>query len=152
MNGWGWIGVLAGLVVVGVGCNRNTPEPASVDLPSAQIRISIVRLATDPFLQRFNLTMTVKGAGGCSSTTDLFPDTGYTGRRNVYQTTQGLVYVVGQYDARVIDPRNCQARLSEFRHLERVVFFLGSFDQDEMQQWVFIPASQRPERPFEKRS
>lgn len=122
-----------------------------MEIPWAQLRLSIVRLATDPFLQRFNLTLTIAGPGGCSSTTELFPDTGYAGRRNVYQAAKGLVYVVGQYDARVIDSGTCRTSLSEFRALDRDVVFLGSFDQNEERRWMYFSASQRPELPFEKR-
>lgn len=131
-----------------VGCNSNTPEPASAEIGSARLRLTIVRMATDPFLQRFNLTMKVQGTEGCSSSTELFPDTGYAGRRNVYQAATGMVYVVGQYDARGIDPRTCRASLSEFRHLDRDVVFLGSFDQDEEKRWRYFSSAQRPELPF----
>ena len=122
-----------------------------MEIPWAQLRLSIVRLATDPFLQRFNLTMTVTGPGGCASTTELFPDTGYAGRRNIYQAAKGRVYVVGQYDARIIDPQTCRTSLSEFRALDRDVVFLGSFDQNEERSWTYFSAIQRPELPFEKR-
>jgi hypothetical protein len=108
-------------------------------------------MATDPFLQRFTLTMHVNSMSGCSSSTDLFPDTGYAGRRNIYQAAKGRVYVVGQYDARVIDSQNCHTSLSEFRYLDRDVIFVGSFDQDEAKHWRYFPAGQRPELPFEKR-
>ena len=66
-----------------------------------------MRVATDPFLSRHNLAMTIERAGGCSQTADLFPDTGYASRRNVYVTAKAQVYVVGQFDARVIDARQC---------------------------------------------
>jgi hypothetical protein len=108
-------------------------------------------MATDPFLQRFDLTMKVQGTEGCSSSTELFPDTGYAGRRNVYLAAKGMVYVVGQYDARVIDSLTCRTSLSEFRHLDREVIFLGSFDQDEDKRWRYFSSSQRPELPFAKR-
>jgi hypothetical protein len=134
-----------------MGCNSNTPEPASAEIASAQLRLTIVRMATDPFLQRFNLTMSVKSMSGCSSTTELFPDTGYAGRRNIYQAAKGKVYVVGQYDARVIDSLNCRTNLSEFRDLDRDVVFIGSFEQDEVKHWRYFSAAQRAELPFEKR-
>jgi hypothetical protein len=148
---------LACLVLVGslcvlvAACNRSAPEPASVDLPSTNLRLTLVRTATDLFLQRFNLTLKVQGVNGCSTSTDLFPDTGYSGRRNVYLAGKGMIYVVGQFDARVIDPEDCRATLSEFRHLDRQVVFLGSFDVDSEQRWTYIPASQRPEIGFDKR-
>lgn len=129
-----------------VACNSGAPEPASVEIPSAQLRLTIVRLATDPFLSRHTLTMTVVGAAGCSATTELFPDTGYVSRRNIYLAAMGLVYVVGQYDARVIDSKSCRTALSEFRHLDREVVFVGSFDEDGEHRWTYFPASQRPER------
>lgn len=137
-------------MLICMGCNSNTPEPASVEIASTHIRLTIVRIATDPFLQRFNLTLNVKGASGCASSTELFPDTGYAGRRNVYQASTGSVYVVGQYDARVVDV-SCRTSLSEFRHLDRNVVFIGSFDQDESRHWTYVSAAQRPELPFEKR-
>ena len=151
MNERSWLTVVASAVVLCVGCNKNTPEPASVDLAWASLRLTIVRMATDPFLSRFNLTLNVTGQGRCASTTELFPDTGYAGRRNVYQAAKGMVYVVGQYDARIINSQNCQTSLSEFRHLDREVIFLGSFDQDEERRWTYFSAAQRPELPFEKR-
>jgi len=122
-----------------------------MEIPWVQLHVSIVRMATDPFLQRFNLTLTVTKSGGCTSTTELFPDTGYAGRRNVYQAAKGFVYVVGQYDARVIDSQTCRTSLSEFRALDRDVVFLGSFDQNEERRWTYFSPSQRPELPFEKR-
>jgi hypothetical protein len=146
-----WNAVFGSLALLFIGCNSNTPEPASVDLVSVGARLTIVRTATDPFLQRFKLTMHVKGSGGCSASTELFPDTGYASRRNVYQAAGGRVYVVGQYDARIIDSQNCQTSLSEFRHLDRNVVFIGSFDTDEARRWTFFPAAHRPELPFEKR-
>ncbi len=133
------------------GCNSNVPETASLELTSFQVRVAIVRTATDPFLQRFTLTMNVQGRGECRSSTELFPDTGYAGRRNVYLAPRDRVYVVGQYDARVIDLQNCQTSLSEFRHLDRDVIFLGSFDQDQEKRWRYVSSLQRPELPFEKR-
>lgn len=88
-----WSAVFGGMALLCLGCNSNTPEPASADIASAGLRLSIVRMATDPFLQRFTLTMHAKGLGGCSSSTELFPDTGYAGRRNIYQAAHGKVYV-----------------------------------------------------------
>ena len=151
MNAPRWSAVFGSVVLLCVGCNSSAPEPASVDIASTRIRLTIVRTATDPFLQRFNLTLNVKGASGCTSSTELFPDTGYAGRRNVYQASKGRVYVVGQYDARVIDTLSCRVSLSEFRHLDRDVVFIGSFDQDEGKHWTYVPAAQRAELPFEKR-
>jgi hypothetical protein len=146
-----WSVIYIALLPIAVGCNSNIPETASLELTSFQFRLAIVRTATDPFLQRFNLTMNVQGRGGCQSSTDLFPDTGYAGRRNVYLAAKGRVYVVGQYDARVIDTQNCQASLAEFRHLDRDVIFLGSFDHDQQKHWKYVSALERPELPFEKR-
>ncbi|GKS64717.1 hypothetical protein YTPLAS72_20210 [Nitrospira sp.] len=143
--------ILGSTLGIILGCNSNIPEPASAELDSAQLRVTILRMATDPFLQRFNLTMTVQGTAGCASSTELFPDTGYAGRRNVYQAAKGMVYVVGQYDARVIDSQTCRTSLSEFRHLDREVIFLGSFDQDDEHRWRYFPSFQRPELPFAKR-
>lgn len=122
-----------------------------MEIPSASLRLTIVRTATDPFLPRYSLTLMIEGPEGCTSTTELFPDTGYAGRRNIYLAAKGLVYVVGQFDARVIDPPNCRTILSEFRHLDREVVFLGSFDENDERRWSYFPASQLPERPFEKR-
>lgn len=71
-------------------------------------------------------------------------------RCNIYQASKGCVYVVGQYDARVIDPLSCRTSLSEFRHLVRGIILIGSFDQGETKRWTYVSASQRLERPFEK--
>ena len=146
-----WVVLGVAMLPAVMGCNSNIPETASLELAVVQLRLAIVRTATDPFLQRFTLTMNIQGPGGCRSSTELFPDTGYAGRRNVYMAAKGRVYVVGQYDARVIDTQNCQTSLAEFRHLDREVIFLGSFDQNQEKQWTYVSALQRPELPFEKR-
>jgi len=122
-----------------------------MEISSAQLRLTIVRTATDPFLPRFNLTLNVNGSGRCSSTTELFPDTGHVGRRNIYYAPRHMIYVIGQYDARVIDSQSCHASLAEFRHLERDVIFIGSFDQNDDRRWTYFSAAQRSELPFEKR-
>ena len=143
--------MLVGMGVLWSACNSSAPEPASVELPFAKLQLTIVRTATDLFLQRFNLTLKVQGSEGCASSTELFPDTGYTGRRNIYLAGRGLIYVVGQFDARIIDPHDCKTTLSEFRHLDRQVVFLGSFASNQEKRWVYVPAAERPELPFEKR-
>ena len=132
-------------------CNSDEPVPASVELSADQVRLTITRVATHPFLSRHDLRLTLGGPGGCSSETELFPDTGYVSRRNLYLTRAGLLYVVGQFDARVIDPLQCLITLAEFRTLDRYVTFLGSFDDNEQKRWTYFPAGQRPELPFEKR-
>ena len=132
-------------------CNSDEPVPASVELSADQVRLTITRVATHPFLSRHDLRLTLGGPGGCSSETELFPDTGYVSRRNLYLTRAGLLYVVGQFDARVIDPLQCLITLAEFRTLDRYVTFLGSFDENEQKRWTYFPAGQRPELPFEKR-
>jgi hypothetical protein len=144
--------LLGGAAVFWVSCNSGAPEPASVHLPSLQLRLTLVRTATDPFLSRHSVTVNVEGAQGCSASTDLFPDTGYASRRNVYVTAHGEVYIVGQFDARIIDPKTCRITLSEFRHLDRNVSFIGSFDEDPEHHWTYLPSGVRPERPFDKRS
>ena len=144
-------GLLAAVIGLLSACNSGVPEPASTEIPGTGLRLTVVRVATDPFLSRHNLAMTIERAGGCSQTVELFPDTGHTSRRNVYVTAKALIYLVGQFDARVIDARQCTITLSEFRHLDREVIFVGSFDEDGEEHWGFVPASERPERPFEKR-
>ena len=142
---------LAGLLVLLAACNSDVPEPASVEFSPDQTRLTITRVATSPFLSRHDLHLTFKGPGGCSIEVELFPNTGYASRRNVYQAGAGVLYVVGQFDARVIDVPHCTVTLAEFRTLDRYVTFLGSFDENEQKVWTYFPASQRSELPFEKR-
>jgi hypothetical protein len=143
--------VLGSALWLSVGCNSSTPEPVSMEIPSAKLRLTIVRMATDPFLSRHNLTLKVEGEGTCTSSTELFPNTGHVSRRNVFLASKGMIYVVGQFDARIINPRDCQTTLSEFQHLDRDVVFIGSFDEDKEHRWTYYSAAQRPELPFEKR-
>ena len=142
---------LTGLLLLLAACNSDVPEPASVEFSPDQARLTITRVATNPFLSRHDLRLTLVGPGGCASEAVLFPNTGYVSRRNLYQAGAGLLYVVGQFDARVIDPLHCTITLVEFRTLDRYVTFLGSFDENEQKRWTYFPASQRPELPFEKR-
>jgi len=131
-------------------CNSDVPVAASVDLPPVKMRLTITRVATHPFLSRYNLRLTVNGPGTCFAEATLFPDTGHVSRRNLYVTSTGLLYVVGQFDARVVDGARCSVTLAEFRHLDRDVTFLGTFDDQEQGGWAFVPAAQRRELPFEK--
>ena len=142
---------VVGLLLLLAACNSDEPVPASVEFSAVQVRLTITRIATHPFLSRHDLRLTLGGPGGCSSETELFPDTGYVSRRNLYLTRAGLLYVVGQFDARVIDPLQCLITLAEFRTLDRYVTFLGSFDENEQKRWTYFPAGQRSELPFEKR-
>jgi len=142
---------LVGLFMFLVACNNEGPVPASVEFSADQVRLTITRTATSPFLSRHDLLLTLTGPGGCSLNVDLFPNTGYASRRNLYQAGAGVLYVVGQFDARVIDVPHCTVTLAEFRTLDRYVTFLGSFDENEQKVWTYFPASQRSELPFEKR-
>ena len=142
---------LVGLFMFLVACNNEGPVPASVEFSADQVRLTITRTATSPFLSRHDLLLTMAGPGGCSLNVDLFPNTGYASRRNLYQAGAGVLYVVGQFDARVIDVPHCTVTLAEFRTLDRYVTFLGSFDENEQKVWAYFPASQRSELPFEKR-
>lgn len=147
-----WRGAVLGSAIwLIAGCNSSTPEPVFMEIPSAKLRLTIVRTATDPFLSRHTLTLKVEGEGSCASSTELFPNTGHVSRRNVFLASKGMIYVVGQFDARIINPSDCQAALSEFQHLDREVVFIGSFDEDKERRWTYYSAAQRPELPFEKR-
>lgn len=141
---------MLGLVLLLAACNNDRPEPAEADLHSTGLRVRVTRVATHPFLSRYRLTLEVEGPQGCTDTAELFPDTGYAGRRNLYEQVSGTITLVGQYDARMIDRTHCTIRLVEFQSLVGQSKFLGSFDADAQKRWQFFPASLRPERPFEK--
>ena len=141
---------MAALVFVLSACNSDRPEPAEVDMAASGIRVSIPRTAIHPFLARYRLALRGEGAKGCRGTAELFPDTGYAGRRNLYDQGSGLIIVLGQYDARLVDTHNCTVRLIEFQSLAGQATFLGSFDVDGQKRWRYLPAAERPERPFEK--
>ncbi len=141
---------MIGLVLILSACNNERPEPAHVDLPASGFRLSVTRLATHPFLARYRLTLEIEGPHGCRGSTELFPDTGHAGRRNLYLQGSGVITVLGQYDARVIDPDHCTLRLVEFHSLIGQAAFLGAFDIDAQKRWRYFPASERPERQFEK--
>lgn len=151
MNRGYWVSCVVSLLLSLAACNSDVPAPASVEFMAEQIRLTITRIATNPFLSRHDLRLAVVGPGGCSIEDDLFPNTGYASRRNLYRTRTGLLYVVGQFDARVIDVVHCTITLAEFRTLDRYVTFLGSFDENDQKQWAYFSASQRSELPFEKR-
>ena len=70
-------------------CNSDVPVSASVEFASDQIRLTITRVATHPFLSRHDLRLTFRGPGPCSGETELFPNTGHVSRRNLYQTRAG---------------------------------------------------------------
>jgi hypothetical protein len=142
---------LISLVLLLSACNSDYPEPADVDVPAAGLHVSLTRIATHPFLSRYQLILAIEGAHGCTGTAELFPDTGYVGRRNLYQQSSGALIVLGQYDARVIEASSCTIQLVEFQSLEGQATFLGAFDVDVQKRWRYIPSAVRAERPFEKR-
>jgi hypothetical protein len=130
-------------------CNSDVPVPAAADIAPPGLHVTVTRVATHPFLARFNLTLTVMTPGGCSATSELFPDTGGVSRRNVYRGAEDRLYVVGQFDVRRFDLRSCRIDLIEFRSLEPALSFVGSFDVDVSSHWTFLPVDVRPERPFQ---
>ncbi len=148
IGGWG-TGSLLGSIVLLNGCNSDVPVSAVTQVTPPGFTITVTRVATHPFLSRFNLKLTVSTAGGCSATSELFPDTGGVSRRNLYLATLDRLYVVGQFDVRRFDPQRCRIELIEFRSLEDGLRFIGSFDVERSGQWVFLTASTRGERPFE---
>ena len=142
--------MLSGLVLMLTACNNDRPEPAGVELSTARVRLSIIRTATHPFLARYRLTLLIEGPPHCKATAELFPDTGYAGRRNLYQRGSGTFIVLGQYDARVIDLSDCSVHLIEFQSLTEQGTYLGTFDVDGQKRWNYFPSEIRAERPFEK--
>jgi len=131
------------------GCNSDVPVSAVAQVTPPGIAVTVTRVATHPFLARFNLKLTVRAAGGCSATSELFPDTGGVSRRNLYRGTMDQLYLIGQFDARRVDARRCGIELMEFRSLEAGLIFVGSFDLDASGRWTFLPVDVRPERPFQ---
>ena len=126
----------------GAGCRRGAHcrdpcEPHSYRHPSFSCPLSLI--------------LGVEGRDGCSGKAELFPDTGYVGRRNLYQQASGGIIVLGQYDARVIEPNSCTIRLVEFQSLVEQASFVGAFDVDAQKRWRYLPSAVRAERPFEKR-
>jgi len=121
-----------------------------METPGYGLRVMVTRVATHPFLARYNLQMRIERRDGCVATSELFPDTGRAGRRNLYLTESGAVLVVGQFDARVLRRDHCMIQLIEFHQLERTQTFLGTFDLDGRKRWSFLPPDVQSERPFEK--
>ncbi len=124
--------------------------PATAEVFSAGLRVTITRVATHPFLARYDLKLRMDGPNTCSASTDLFPDTGGVSRRNLYQMASGRIYVLGQFDLRAVDASACTIRLVEFRSLAKDITFLGTFDENEQGRWTFLPATVRAERLFER--
>ena len=139
--------VLAACASLVLGCNSDEPVPA-VGVVAPATEITVIRVATHPFLARFNLKLTVKAAG-CSASSDLFPDTGGVSRRNLYRDSGGRLYLIGQFDVRRFDSRTCLVELIEFRSVETGLRYLGTFDSDDTGRWTFFPPEKRSERPFE---
>lgn len=133
-----------------VACNSDVPVPATIDLNPPGYRVTVTRVATHPFLSRFNLQLTVTTATGCSAVSDLFPDTGGVSRRNVYLGDGDVLFVIGQFDVRRFDASACRVELVEFRFLGTGMIFLGSFDVDGTGRWTFLSPAVRTERQFEK--
>jgi hypothetical protein len=130
-------------------CNSDAPEPAVMEWPAGGLRVTITRVATHPFLARYNLKARIERRDGCMATSDLFPDTGQAARRNLYLTESGALLIIGQYDARLMRRDECVIQLVEFHQIEKSRIFVGTFDVDEHKRWRFLSPDARPERPFE---
>lgn len=139
--------VAAGLWLLAC-CNSDVPVAAVAHLGPAGTDVTVTRVATHPFLARFNLRLTVGSSDGCLATSDLFPDTGGVSRRNVYRGSADRLYVIGQFDIRRFDPRNCRIELVEFGLIETGLLYLGTFDADLSGVWNFYSPDMRSERPF----
>ena len=133
-----------------VACNSDLPVPATADLVPPGYQVTVTRVATHPFLARFNLTLAVQTETGCRAVSELFPDTGGVSRRNVYLGEGGALFVIGQFDVRRFDPSACRVELVEFRAIGAGLRFLGTFDVDRTGRWTFLSPAGRTERPFEK--
>ena len=148
IGSWGR-GSLLGCIGLLNGCNSDVPVSAVTHVTPPGVIVTVTRIATHPFLSRFNLALTVSTADGCAATSELFPDTGGVSRRTLYLAASDRLYVVGQFDVRRFDPQRCLIELIEFRSVEDGLRFIGSFDIDRTGHWVFHAASTRAERPFE---
>ena len=148
MNATWRVWALFASVLLPPGCNSDVPVSAIAQVPSG-MDVTVTRVATHPFLARYNLKLTVRTSSGCSATSELFPDTGGVSRRNLYRGTADQLYLIGQFDVRHFDAPRCRIELMEFRSLETGLIFLGSFDVDAASRWTFFPVDVRPERPFQ---
>ena len=83
----------------------------------------------------------MEGRQGCEATAELFPDTGYAGRRNVYQQTSGAITVLGQYDAGWWTRTAVPFAWWEFQSLVGQATYLGTFDIDTQKRWQFLSPS-----------
>lgn len=142
--------LLWSLVMVSGACNSDVPEPATTTFQEAGLRVTLTRVATHPFLARYNLRLQVERRDGCVASSEIFPDTGQAGRRNVYVTQAGALLVVGQFDARVLRSDRCVIELVEFHQVDRRRIYLGVFDSDRGKGWRFFPPGARPEQAFER--
>jgi len=140
----------AALILFAAGCNSDRPDPAMAEVSSLGLQVTVTRVATHPFLARYNLKLTVETQDGCSVSSDLFPDTGGVSRRNVYVGGSARLYVIGQFDARVFEKSTCSITLREFRSLEEGMHYVGVFDVEDNRQWSFFPAAVRREQLFER--
>lgn len=141
--------VVLACVVLLSGCNSDVPVSAVTDVIPPGFHVTVTRVATHPFLARFNLTLSVSTPEGCFASSELFPDTGGVSRRNLYRARTNRLYLVGQFDVRRFHAPSCRIELIEFRSLEPGLLFVGSFDVERSGQWMFFPADRRAERPFE---
>lgn len=144
-----WAGSFVAPILLAA-CNSDVPVSATTDTVPLGFQVTVTRVATHPFLARYNLKLTVRTTTGCSATSELFPDTGGVSRRNLYSGASGQLFVVGQFDARRFDELSCRVELIEFRSLETRMTFLGSFDVDGAGNWAFLPVGVSAERPFDK--
>ena len=138
------------LISATAACNSDLPVSATTDIVPPGYHVTVTRVATHPFLARYNLKLTVNTTAGCSAASELFPDTGGVSRRNLYLTSSGRLFVVGQFDVRRFDEETCRIELIEFRSLEAGMSFQGSFDVDSSGTWTFFPVGMRAERLFDK--
>lgn len=150
MSRWFRGQLLVVLISAAAACNSDVPVSATTDIVPPGYHVTVTRVATHPFLARYNLKLTVTTTSGCSAASELFPDTGGVSRRNLYLTDSGRLFVVGQFDVRRFDEQSCRVELIEFRSLEAGMSFQGSFDVDSSGTWTFFPVGVRAERLFDR--
>jgi len=148
-----WFGLL--LVAVAM-CGCGDPEhSATVGLPGSPYVLRVVLKASHPFLAEYDRSFRVERDGRATrEDVELFPDTGGYARVNLYQLGSAVLLQTVGNDEYLIDANTGVVTTRPIKTGEPVATrpsgatFMGAFDFDERDRFVFIPQSTRSEKPI----
>jgi hypothetical protein len=134
-------------LLVSLGCAKGSQVEAIAEIPSHELTLKVTLTATHAFLAEYDRKLLIRGSQGCHQEVSLFTDTGGYGLLHVYAGPGRQLFLRGHFDAYRLYG-HCGVEVVELSSLPANLEYIGAFDNDDKGDWVFLPRSSRPLKPF----